>query len=99
MPAPKKRSITAEDLYSLQKLSDVQISPDGGHIVYRLQRVDRKTEKKYGNLWIVPSGGGEPRQFTYGDQSDSSPRWSPLSTCCSTPTCTSSTSCSASSSR
>ncbi len=77
MPAPKKRFVTAEDLYSLQQLSDVRISPDGGHVVYRLQRVDRKTEKKYGNLWVVPTGGGEPRQFTYGDQSDSSPRWSP----------------------
>ena len=77
MPAPKKRSITAEDLYNLQMLSDVRISPDGGHVAYRLQRVDKKTEKKYGNLWIVPTGGGEPRQFTFGDQSDSSPRWSP----------------------
>ncbi|MBK6646833.1 MAG: S9 family peptidase [Anaerolineales bacterium] len=76
MPAQKKRFVTAEDLYTLQQLSDVRISPDGGHVVYRLQRVDRKTEKKYSNLWVVPSGGGEPRQFTYGDQSDSSPRWS-----------------------
>lgn len=77
MPAPKKRYVTAEDLYVLQQLSDVRISPDGGHVMYRLQRVGRKTEKKYGNLWIVPTGGGEPRQFTHGDQSDSSPRWSP----------------------
>ncbi len=77
MPTPKKRLIAAEDLYNLQQLSDVQISPDGRHVVYRLQRVDKKTEKKYGNLWIVPSGGGEPRQFTYGDHSDSSPCWSP----------------------
>ena len=77
MPTPKKRFVTAEDLYSLQQLSSVSISPDGGHVIYRLQRVDKKTEKKYGNLWIVPSEGGEPRQFTYGDQSDSSPSWSP----------------------
>jgi Tol biopolymer transport system component len=77
MPAPKKRLVTAEDLYSLQQLSNVSISPDGGHVVYRIQRVDRKTEKKYGNLWVVPSGGGEPRQFTHGNQSDYSPSWSP----------------------
>ena len=77
MPAQKKRFVTAEDLYTLQQLSDARISPDGGHVVYRLQRVDRKTEKKYSNLWVVPTGGGEPRQFTHGDQSDSSPRWSP----------------------
>jgi len=73
----KKRLITSEDLYRLETLSDVRISPDGNHVVYRLQRVDKKTEKKYGNLWVVPTGGGEPRQFTQGDQSDSSPRWSP----------------------
>jgi len=77
MPTPKKRSITAEDLYNLQQLSDVQMSPDGMHVIYRLQRVNKKTEKKYGNLWIVSTKGGEPRQFTHGDQSDSSPRWSP----------------------
>jgi dipeptidyl aminopeptidase/acylaminoacyl peptidase len=77
MPTLKKRSIAAEDLYILQSLSDVRISPNGGHVVYRLQRVDKKTEKKYGNLWIVPTGDGEPCQFTFGDQSDSSPLWSP----------------------
>ena len=37
MPAPKKRLIAAEDLYDLQQLSDVQISPDGRQVVYRLQ--------------------------------------------------------------
>ena len=73
----KKRLITAEDLYKLQLLSEVRLAPDGEHAVYRLQRVDPKTEKKYANLWIVPTRGGPARQFTYGDQSDSSPRWSP----------------------
>lgn len=77
MPTSKKRFVTAEDLYTLQQLSDVCISPDGKQVIYRLQRVDRKTEKKFGNLWIVPTKIGEPRQFTHGDQSDSSPRWSP----------------------
>ena len=77
MPTPKKRSITAEDLYSLQLLSNISISPDGNHVIYRLQRVDKKTEKKYGNLWIAPTGDGKPRQFTRGNHSDSSPHWSP----------------------
>jgi dipeptidyl aminopeptidase/acylaminoacyl peptidase len=72
-----KRSIAAEDLYKLEILSDVRISPDGKSVIFQLQRVDKKTEKKFGNLWVVPTGGGEPKQFTQGDQSDSSPRWSP----------------------
>lgn len=72
-----KRLITAEDLYRLQTISDVRISPDGARVVYALERVDRKTEKKYSNLWIVPTEGGAPRQFTYGDQRDVKPRWTP----------------------
>lgn len=77
MPATKKRLIEAEDLYRFQLLSEPRLSPDGAIVVYTLQRVDRKTEKKYSNLWIVSTKGGEPRQFTYGDQSDNHPRWSP----------------------
>jgi dipeptidyl aminopeptidase/acylaminoacyl peptidase len=77
MPPRKKRSITAEDLYKFELISDVRISPDGQHVIYTQGRVDQKTEKKYSNLWIVPTRGGQPRQFTYGDQKDSHPRWSP----------------------
>jgi dipeptidyl aminopeptidase/acylaminoacyl peptidase len=77
MPKNKKRMITAEDLYQLNQLSDVRISPDGSHVVYVLQRVEQKTEKKYTNLWVAPTEGGEAHQFTYGDQNDNMPRWSP----------------------
>jgi dipeptidyl aminopeptidase/acylaminoacyl peptidase len=72
-----KRLISAEDLYRIELLSEPRLSPDGQQVVYRLQRVDRKTEKKYGNLWVVPTEASRPSQFTQGDQSDSSPRWSP----------------------
>lgn len=71
------RTITAEDLYDLTLITDCQISPDGHHIVYTAQRVDRKTEKKYTNVWIAPTDKGVPAQFTHGDQSDTQPRWSP----------------------
>lgn len=77
MASRKKRPITAEDLYRLQLLTDCRISPDGRHVVFCVQRVDQKTEKKYSNLWVVPTDGGRPRQFTYGDHVDSLPRWSP----------------------
>ncbi|MBI1878155.1 MAG: S9 family peptidase [Chloroflexi bacterium] len=72
-----KRTITAEDLYQFQLISGSQISPDGRHVVFGLQRVDPKTHQEAGNLWIVPTGGGPARQFTYGDQLDRRPRWSP----------------------
>ncbi len=74
---PEKRVITAEDLYRFQLISDCEISPDGEYVVFSVQRVDQKTEKKYANLWVIPTDGGHGRQFTYGDQRDTRPRWSP----------------------
>lgn len=77
MSTSSQRPIQTEDLYIIQLLGDPQISPDGRQILYTMQRVDRKSEKKYTNLWLISTDGGEPRQFTYGDWSDTLPRWSP----------------------
>jgi dipeptidyl aminopeptidase/acylaminoacyl peptidase len=75
--SPIKRLITAEDLYHIDLLFEPRLSADGQQVVYCLQRVDQKTEKKYSNLWVVSTETSKPRQFTQGSQSDSSPRWSP----------------------
>ncbi|PIE82567.1 MAG: hypothetical protein CSA11_00095 [Chloroflexi bacterium] len=75
--AQNKRTIKAEDLYRFQLVMDAQISPDGNHVILAVQRIDRKTEKKFANLWLVSTRGGRPQQFTYGDQVDTMPRWSP----------------------
>ncbi len=78
MERTEKRSITAEDLYQFQLMSGARISPSGQHVVYSVQRVDQKTEKKYTNLWIVATDGQSPaRQLTYGDHVDGKPCWSP----------------------
>lgn len=69
--------LTAEDLYRYTHITHPRLSPDGKHLVYALSRIDQKTEKKYANLWIVPTGKGAPYQFTYGDQTDAAPEWSP----------------------
>jgi dipeptidyl aminopeptidase/acylaminoacyl peptidase len=73
----KRRAITAEDLYSFKLIGDSRISPDGTLVVYSLEQIDKATEKKFTNLWIVPTGRGRPRQFTFGDHVDRQPRWSP----------------------
>lgn len=80
MPAKKKRTISPEDLYQIELISSARISPDGRQIVYSQQRVERKTEKKFANLWLVGTDAPESsaaRQFTYGDQKDILPRWAP----------------------
>jgi dipeptidyl aminopeptidase/acylaminoacyl peptidase len=77
MPVQRKKVVQADDLYKLEVISSPRISPDGEKAVYCIQRIDRKTEKKFNNLWIVSTLRGAARQFTYGDQNDTSPRWSP----------------------
>ncbi len=77
MPSKEKRSIKAEDLYRFELISDIRISPDGKHIIYSQQRVDEKKEKKYANLWLASTQEGKPSQFTFGDQVEGQPRWSP----------------------
>jgi dipeptidyl aminopeptidase/acylaminoacyl peptidase len=77
MAKAKKRKITAEDLYRFELITDMHMSPDGKHIVYSIQRVEKNTEKKHSNLWVVPTSGGSPKQFTHGNQVDMHPRWSP----------------------
>jgi dipeptidyl aminopeptidase/acylaminoacyl peptidase len=72
-----KRPITAEDLYQLRVLNECVISPDGKHVVYSDQRVEDEKYKKYSNLWVCSIKDGKSRQFTVGNQIDSSPRWSP----------------------
>lgn len=71
------RPVEAQDLYRLQLITDARLSPDGRRVVYGVQRVDQKTEKKYANLWMIDAGGSSEWQFTQGDQNDVLPRWSP----------------------
>lgn len=69
--------IAADDLYRFELITDVRISPNGRFIAYTVQRVDKKTEKKYSNIWLAATDGSHVRQFTVGDHVDGSPRWSP----------------------
>ncbi|MBN2385323.1 S9 family peptidase [bacterium] len=72
-----KRLVRAEDLYQIELITNFDLSPDGRHVIYSVQRIDPKKQKKYANLWVVSTQGGQARQFTYGDQVDRAPRWSP----------------------
>jgi dipeptidyl aminopeptidase/acylaminoacyl peptidase len=76
LPATK-RPIVFEDLMKIQRISDPQVSPDGKWIAFVVTQVDLDANMKAGHIWQVPTDGGEPRQITRSDGSDSRPRWAP----------------------
>jgi dipeptidyl aminopeptidase/acylaminoacyl peptidase len=77
MARKKKRQVRAQDLYKIEVVADVRISPNGEYILYSKQRIDPETEKKFSNLWVMPAGGGKAKEITPGNHKNYQPRWSP----------------------
>ncbi len=75
--AEAKRPMTFDDLMKVQRISDPQVSPDGRWIAYVQGTVDFEANKVVKHIWLVRAEGGEPKQLTAGNGSDSRPRWSP----------------------
>ena len=75
--AQAKHIIAYEDLAKVQRIADPQLSPDGNWIAYEIGVIDLAANKKLSHIWVVSAEGGEPRQLTRGDGSDTRPRWSP----------------------
>ena len=72
----EKRPITFQDLISLHRLSEPQLSPDAKWIAYTVSTPDLEANHSVRDIWLVPTTAGEPRQVTRGG-SDTRPRWSP----------------------
>lgn len=70
-----------DDLTRIQYVSDAQIAPDGGRVVFVRKVVSKKPGQYETALWAVDvdvegGRGGEPYPFTAGPR-DRHPRWSP----------------------
>ena len=65
------------DIFSLQYANDIQIAPNGQHIVYRRMGFDVMQDRSTGALWIMKADGSNHQKLTLYDGNESSPRWSP----------------------
>jgi dipeptidyl aminopeptidase/acylaminoacyl peptidase len=75
--AEGKKPWTPDDLWKLKRVGDNQVSPDGKWIAYVVSVTDIEENSSNSDIWIVPSGGGEPRRMTTSPKGDNHPRWSP----------------------
>ncbi|HEY6252344.1 MAG TPA: S9 family peptidase [Candidatus Angelobacter sp.] len=71
------RPFTFEDMMSLKRISDPQISPDGRWVLFSAVDVNLKENKKTSHLWVLPLAGVEERQLTFGNEGENRGRWSP----------------------
>lgn len=74
--AQMKRAITFDDLISMRRVSDPQLSPDGKWVAFTVAIPDRDANRNAMNIWRIPAAGGDAEQITQSGH-DSSPRWSP----------------------
>ena len=73
----KKRNIQVEDFLRFKFVNVVEFSPDGKNFIYTVKKCDKKKNKYFTNLFLASTDGAEIYQFTYGDENDTSPKWSP----------------------
>ena len=71
-----KSNLELTDIFSMEYVSDPQISPDGTKIVYVRNSKDIMTDRNLSNLWIVNIDGSNNRPLTTGNSNNTSPRWS-----------------------
>jgi dipeptidyl aminopeptidase/acylaminoacyl peptidase len=74
---PARRPLSLDDLARLRDVRDPQCSPDGSAVAYEVSTVDVKEDKRHTHVWMVDFNGGNDRQMTWSQDSESSPRWSP----------------------
>ena len=72
-----KKYIGIQDLYRFKMVIDPQVSPDGKKVLFVVERMDKKNQTYYSNLYITGINGRGLNQLTFGERNDHSPRWSP----------------------
>lgn len=73
----QERRFTIDDLLKVRRVGDPQLSPKGDLVAFTITDVDKTANKSTTQIYVVPAGGGEPRQLTNDEHSSASPRWSP----------------------
>jgi Tol biopolymer transport system component len=75
--AQSRHPLTFDDLIAFGRVGDPQISPDGKWLAYSITRIDVSKNAGNSDIWLIPMGGGTPKQLTQSEKRDNNPRWSP----------------------
>ncbi len=66
-----------DDMFKIKRVGSPQVSPDGEWVAYTVSTSSLEPGESGTQIWMVPSGGGDPTPMTAEGYSASSPDWSP----------------------
>ncbi len=74
--AQSKRPITFDDLISMKRVADAQISPDGRFVAYVVNSIDKQANRGKRSIQVMPTYGGNGFTLISSNRNDDTPRWS-----------------------
>ncbi|MBE0549215.1 MAG: S9 family peptidase [Rubrivivax sp.] len=75
--AKKKKNISVDDLWRIERLGTPSLAPDGAQAVAALTRFSMDDNTSASSLWLLSTLGGAARPLTRCGDKDGAPRWSP----------------------
>jgi dipeptidyl aminopeptidase/acylaminoacyl peptidase len=73
----RKKTFTVDDLWKVERIAGVSLSPDGTQAVCSVTRHAMDDNNSSASLWLLSTTGGKPRRLTSSGDKDGQPAWSP----------------------
>jgi len=72
-----KRAITVEDLWKMQRVGDIDLSPNGKTIAFSVTSYNLEENKGNSDIWLIDSDGKNFRKLRATEKSEREPKFSP----------------------
>jgi dipeptidyl aminopeptidase/acylaminoacyl peptidase len=73
--AQESHPFTAHDLWAMERVSSLAVSPDGEHAVFALSTTDLEADRRRSDLWVMRADGHDLRRLTSHPENDVNPVW------------------------
>lgn len=73
----QERVMTLDDVFSLHRVANPVVSPDGKWVAYTVSAKDLEKDKSETRIWMAPTAGGKAIPMTAKGYSANQPAWSP----------------------
>jgi len=77
MTSRKKKLFGVDDLWRVERIGALSLSPDGAQAVCSVSTHSMADNTTHADLWLLSTFGGEPRRLTACGDKDGAPAWSP----------------------